>query len=364
MKVLIVGAGAIGAMIGGKLRRQGHEVTLVGRPSLVTGVRERGLVLTEDGQTTVLRDVQAVGSILEALSTGQEFELAIFTVKAYDTDAAARELRAALEVRAPVWAGALRVLTLQNGVGNEETVARHVDRRRVIAGAITTPVAALAPGHVEITRPGGAIGLSPLDATCPVDDIAQALAAAGFRVSLHDRYRDLKWTKLLMNLTANASAAILDWPPERILRDSRLAALEITAWREAMAVMRALRVRPVRLGRYRWPLYVPLICHLPVAILRPVVLRMGSRGRGGKMPSLHIDLHRGRERSEVGWLNGAVARYGRRMRVSTPVNQALTDILTALVRHQVPLDVFAHRPDRLIEAVNAARAGRAALSIL
>jgi len=363
MRVLVVGAGAIGAMVGAKLQQGGHAVTLLGRPWLAEAVRERGLRLTEEGQETVIPDVRVATSIGEALAGERSFDLALIAVKSYNTAEAARGLRMALSAHGPAPTETLRILSLQNGVGNEETLFQHFRRRQVIAGAITTPVAVPEPGHIVIAR-SGVIGLSPVDRTCVLDDVQQALSEAGFHVERYPDYRGLKWTKLLMNLTANASSAILDWPPERLLGDRRLAALEVAAWREAIAVMRALGIRPVRLGRYRWPLYVPFIRFLPVVALQPIVRRMAGGGRGGKMPSLHIDLHRGRDRSEVGWLNGAVVRYGRQAGVPTPVNQALHDVLVALVKRQVPWEAFAHRPDRLIAAVEAVREGRPALSIL
>ena len=57
------------------------------------------------------------------------------------------------------------------------------------------------------------------------------------------------------------------------------------------------------------------------------MVRAVGGGRGGKMPSFHIDLHTGRGKSEVEWLNGAVARYGIKFGVPAPVNQRLTAIL-------------------------------------
>ena len=163
-----------------------------------------------------------------------------------------------------------------------------------------------------------------------------------------------------MNITANASSAILDWSPARIFADPRLAEMEVSAWRETLAVMMALGVRPVRLGRYRWPLFAPFVRKLPAAMLRPIARRMAGGGRGHKMPSLHIDLHRGKSQSEVGWLNGAVADHGRRLGVPTPVNRSLCDILSALVEGRLDQRSFAHKPERLCAVIDAVRAGRMA----
>ena len=69
------------------------------------------------------------------------------------------------------------------------------------------------------------------------------------------------------------------------------------------------------------------------------------------MPSFHIDLHAGRGKSEVDWLNGAVVRYGEKFHVSTPVNKQLTGILLALTHNEIPLAQYSGQPEKLLEIV-------------
>jgi 2-dehydropantoate 2-reductase len=71
-------------------------------------------------------------------------------------------------------------------------------------------------------------------------------------------------------------------------------------------------------------------------------------GRGGKMPSFHIDLYSGRGTSEVEWLNGAVVRYGVKASVPTPINKVLTDTLQALTKGELPLKTFDRQPEKLL----------------
>ncbi len=66
------------------------------------------------------------------------------------------------------------------------------------------------------------------------------------------------------------------------------------------------------------------------------------------MPSFHIDLHSGRGQSEVDYLNGAVVRFGERTGVTTPANWLLTDTLSRLTRQEIPLEQFAHQPEKLL----------------
>jgi 2-dehydropantoate 2-reductase len=67
------------------------------------------------------------------------------------------------------------------------------------------------------------------------------------------------------------------------------------------------------------------------------------------MPSFHIDLHAGRGKSEVDYLHGAVVRAGAKVNVPTPVNNMLTETLLALTNKVIPLEEFAHQPEKLLK---------------
>jgi 2-dehydropantoate 2-reductase len=69
------------------------------------------------------------------------------------------------------------------------------------------------------------------------------------------------------------------------------------------------------------------------------------------MPSFHIDLHSGRGKSEVGYLNGAVVRAGEKAGIPTPVNRLLTDTLLALTKGELALDAYAQQPEKLLESL-------------
>jgi 2-dehydropantoate 2-reductase len=67
------------------------------------------------------------------------------------------------------------------------------------------------------------------------------------------------------------------------------------------------------------------------------------------MPSFHIDLHAGRRKSEVEWLQGAVVRFGEKLGIPTPVSRLETETLLAMVRGEIPIADFSHQPDKLID---------------
>ena len=354
MRVLIIGAGAIGSFLGARLSLAGHEVALVGRPELVQAAAANGLTLIEPGGTRCARGVSVFEHLGAAMAATKSFDLSLVTVKAYDTAGVVAELRALGDRRLPD-AGCL--LTLQNGIGNEEMLAEAVGPDRVISGALDTPVSIPAPGQVRVHRPRYKIGLSPVGSAAPVKSAAEALRGAGFDVGLFSDYRGLKWTKLLMNLLANASCAILDWTPARVMAHPLAAVLEARAWQEALAVMAGLEARPVALAGYPFPLLAPIARRLPATWLGRGLRGFVSGGRGDKMPSLHIALAEGK-RSEVAWLNGAVVRAGTRLGLPTPVNVALTTILVSLAEGWVAREEYRGRPDLLEAAASAAALAR------
>ncbi|MBE2239162.1 MAG: ketopantoate reductase family protein [Caldilineaceae bacterium] len=362
--VLIIGAGAIGCLVGAKLAQANQRVTLVGRSAFVEQVRARGLQLTDERGAHTVRNVHVAATMLEAYHRSESaFDLAIFTVKSYDTAAAVAELQQALAD-----AGAPRpaLLSLQNGVGNEEMLAQISPRALVIAGSITTPVSVIAPGAIRIDKPRYGLGLALWEEQATVDgqeqgtgaasaslfdDLYELLAMAGFAVKSYRSAASLKWTKLLMNMLGNATCAILDEAPESVFADRRMLDIEIKAWREALAVMRAAHIAPVDLERYPFGKLAPLIRYAPAALLRSVLHKQIRGARGGKMPSLHIDLHSNKGKSEVRWLNGAVADKGAMVGVAAPVNAQLTEILLQLVEQPAERKGWKNAHDRLWQAL-------------
>lgn len=340
LNVLSFGAGAIGTYIGGSLALAGNRVVFLERPGLADVLRQNGLRLRLlDGEKSIAAPL-VVDSIDAALSNGP-FDVAICAVKSFDT-------AGLLESLAPYRQDLPVFLSLQNGVENEPLIAGTLGEQRVIAGTVTTAIGRRGPGDIALERLRG-VGVAAGHSLS--DRIVAAFDAAGLNGRLYPNARAMKWSKLLTNLIANASSAILDLTPDAIFAHPGLFRLEVFQLREALAVMRALNIPVVDLPGTPVRLLALGANFLPLRLLQPLLRKAAGSGRGGKMPSFHIDLYSGRGQSEVGYLNGAVVRFGSQVGVPTPVNAILTDTLQALAAGEISIDTYAHRPEQFLARV-------------
>lgn len=353
MRVLVIGAGAIGCLIGAKFASSGQTTTLVGRRAVVEAIHARGLWVVDDtSEQRVEGRLTTISNIAQAFAEPwQEYDLAVLTVKSYDTAGVIDELASATPTPPPI-------LSLQNGVGNEEALAAAFGRDRVMAGTLTTPVSVIEPGKIRIERPSYNLLLAewqPGALTSLREATHYTLKEAGFRVADSENAAGVKWTKLLVNMMGNATSAILDEKPQTLFTQADLVDLELQAWREALAVMRALRITPVNLSHYplRWlPLMLAVVSQ---PILRYILRDEVMAGRGQKWPSLRIDLEGGRGRSEIPWLNGAVVTHGEALGIATPVNRVLTETVLALTADPARRAEWRGNTARLLAAVKDLR---------
>jgi 2-dehydropantoate 2-reductase len=158
----------------------------------------------------------------------------------------------------------------------------------------------------------------------------------------------MKWSKALLNMLGNASAAILAMSVAEVYADDRLVAMERRAFREALAVMRMIGARPVDLPSYPAALLSRAMTWLPAPLLFPVLRKVVAGGRGGKDPSLLRDLRAGRRRSEGEFLYGAIAAEAARQGVPAPVNASLWRVLGGIAAGDIAWDAYRGKPEKLL----------------
>ncbi len=339
MKFIIFGLGAIGTYLGVSLVRAGQEVVFIERPESGLDFNQIQLTLEINGNEYTVGHPRVVATLDEALGTDNAPAFAIVAVKSFDTPALAESLSACKEQLEGV-------ISFQNGVENEPVLAAAVGADKVISGTLTSAVGRFGLGHVALERLRG-IGLSGNHPAVP--QLIQILDKAGLRPVYFRDSLSMKWSKMLTNLLVNATSAILDMSPQEIMNDPRAYALEVRQIRETLAIMRANGFQVVDVPETPVKALSFVIRWFPPVLSRLLLKNGIIKGRGGKMPSFHIDLSQGRRQLEVDYLNGAVVREAERVHLSAPVNRMLDETLTKIAAGDYAWDDFKHNPERLVQ---------------
>jgi 2-dehydropantoate 2-reductase len=313
MSIAVIGAGAVGSVIGGLLANAGEDVTLIGRRSHVDAVNRNQLRI--DG---------ALGSIKVHVRAAERLEfkpnLALLTTKTQGVVAAARELRP--------YATGIPVVTMQNGVRSDELVADVLGKDDLLSCVVLFGATFLAPGRVTYS-PQGVLVLGVRFG--PIDERARTIAAILNRAvptHLSANIGGAHWTKLIMNEN-NALPAVTGLSIQDVNRQPALNTLSVLLMREALATIAAAGIKLASLPRLpATALRTMLRLPMPVAAR---LLRLLSRSLG-TTPALGSTLQsiRRGERTEIDYLNGEIVALGRLTGRPTPYNAVVVDLV-----HQV-----------------------------
>lgn len=307
MKILVFGLGALGTVYSCLLKEQGHQVTGLDRETVIgaaaaEGVRVDGIwgqhAQRLDGLVSRLEDLQ-----------DWDYDLLILTVKSYETAQAARQIAAF--IASPTY-----VMLAQNGYGNFEAAARHIDPARLILGRVIFGAETRQAGFSKVTVIADDVIIGSPDnliEASVLENFSQAFNAAGIPTRTSPEVMKYVWGKIIYNCALNPLGAILEVaygvlaenPNTRQLMDAIIA--------EIFAVLQAHRQEtPWADGKdYRRAFYEQMV---PSTALHHA--------------SMLQDIQRGR-RTEIDALNGAVVELGRRYGVETPVNEVITALIKA-----------------------------------
>ncbi len=305
MRFVIIGAGAIGGVVGARLHEAGRDVLLIARGAHHDAIAAHGLTLQTPRQRLTLR-IPVTRSPQQA-AIGAD-DVVLLATKSQDTQPALDALASAAPLSTPV-------VCLQNGVENERAALRRFSR--VYGAVVMAPTAHLEPGLVLAY--GAAltgqidIGRYPdgIDQRC--EEICQALRAARFSSEPGPDIMRLKYAKLIANL-ANAVQAICG-------SDAAASELVERAREEGRGVLRAAGIEFIAEDvsdlRGRWE--------------RWQVGEIDGHPRAGG--STWQSVVRGAASVETDYLNGEIVLCGRQLGMPTPVNQLLQSLAHETVRH-------------------------------
>jgi len=295
----MMGSGGVGGLFGGRLAHAGCDVSFIARGAHLAAMRERGLTIENEPQGDIrLPKVR----VTDDPGTLGQVDLVIFSVKLWDTEAAARSIR-------PLLGPHTGVLSLQNGVIKDDILRRELGDTAVMGGVAYVATTVSRPGVICQTGTMQRIVLGEYDGrkSARAEFLHDALLRAGVKSELSADVRKAIWEKyvFLVGLSASTTTMRLPLGPIRSHPQTRAFLLEVM--REAVAVGRAHGVAlPEDYAENR------------LAFADGLPADMTS--------SMHHDLDRGNP-LEVNWLSGGVVQLGQARGVPTPANRAVCDIL-------------------------------------
>ena len=310
MRLAVIGAGAVGSLIGGLLAKAGEDVTLIGRRPHVEAVNRNGLHI--DGALGAMRVRVRAAERLDF-----EPDLTLLTMKTQDVAAAARELH-------PYVAG-VPVVTMQNGVRSDELVADVLGKEHVRSCVVLLGATYLEPGSVTYSPQGKLVLGAPFG---PIDERTRTVAAIlnkAVPTHLTANIASAHWMKLIINEN-NALPAVTGLSIQDVNRQPALRKLSVLMMREAAATIAAAGIKLVSLpGVPSTALLAMLRLPLPAAS-RLLGLLSQSLGRTPALGSTLQSVRRG-EATEIDYLNGEVVGLGRRTGTPTPYNAAVVKLV-------------------------------------
>lgn len=293
MKVIVLGAGAMGCLYGAALHRAGEDVILVDvNREHLDAINTHGLELeTRAGVEHLPIRARMPDEVTDTA------DLVLVFTKTFHTDAALAGIAGAIGPQ--TW-----LLSLQNGLGNDARLAAHADASRVLVGTSSLPSDLIGPGRVRSHGEGGtrlypAFGADPGFAQA----LCAQLSAGGLPATAEPAIHGAIWSKAIFNATMNPLCALTRRTPGFLARHGESRAMITAAVNEGVAVARAsgieIEVQPIH-----------------------DLTEISMTDHADHEASMLQDVKAGR-RTEVDAINGAIVEAGRAAGVATPVLETL-----------------------------------------
>lgn len=306
MKTLIVGPGAIGCLLYFKLLKKCNDIFLLDKNE------DRKKVILENGITVENifgKKENVKANIITNVESSQRFDLIIITTKAYDTESAIKSVRSIIDPTC-------YILTLQNGLNNIETIREVVGKDgKIFAGITSLGAINISHGNIKHTGEGETI-----IASCNKKDKDDAKKIANFfnmcqiQTKLGNDAQSLVWSKLLINIGINALASILNVQNGVLIKNPYAKKIMFGAIYEAEKIVKKKNIKLIYSSPYK---KVEDVC----------------KKTSQNINSTLQDLQRGKK-TEIDYLQGAVVKEGKKLKIKTPINEMLLYLIHSLERNK------------------------------
>ena len=294
--ILLVGTGALATIFAARLSEAGHSVSMLGTwKNGLKALQENGARIVDANGNERAYKVHATDDPHEVSGAKN----ALVLVKSWQTERAARQLK-------EYFADDGLAITLQNGIGNKETLIRDLGTDRVSLGITTTGAALVGPGLVKM----GGEGIISLEQNQALGPLEAALRSSNFNLQIVDDAKSLMWGKLVINAAINPLTALL-----------RITNGELLSRPLARKVMSALARETAEVAKAE---HVHLPFSNPVDAAEDV-----ARKTAANMSSMFQDVRRG-AKTEIDAICGAVTMRGERHGIRTPYNRACWRLVRAI----------------------------------
>jgi len=298
----------LGSVFGGFLQKAAHDVTLLGRKRHLDAIKQHGLIITGIWG----RHYISFGKVYTDATRirEQSFDLILISVKSYDTETAAKQAKKFL-------GPGTQVVSLQNGLGNVETIARLTGKGRTIGGRVIFGVELPKPGRVKVTVYAEEVMLGspyPSVKKPSVETIVDLFNGAGIPTLYTDEITKYIWSKVLYNAALNPLSTILRQPYGYLLKRHETIEIMKQVVEEIFAVVKAAKITlfwkcPEEYLDILFTKLIPVTAEHHASMLQDIT--------AGK-------------KTEIDALNGAVVSFGKRYHVPTPCNEILTLLIKTM----------------------------------
>lgn len=307
MKIVMLGAGALGSTIGGTLAMGGNDVHFVDMwQEHVDLINKDGLHMTNEKEGWYVR----VDARTTADTIG-EADLVIVLVKSFATKQAVEQLK-----QTNVIGKNTLVMSLQNGLGNEETIASVIGSENVISGKTYVGGRLIQAGYISAGVQGKWTYIGELNGeiTDRIQTVCNVFNDAGLLCEVSDNIKGLIWDKLLINVAAGALCGITRLPYGPLYEEDYIKDVAVAAIQEGIQVAKAAGVvLKSEDPQYPW-----------VA---------ASEGLPGTFKTSILQSLELKRPTEIDFINGSIVEWGKKYGIATPVNQTLVACVKGIEKY-------------------------------
>ena len=309
--IAVIGAGAIGSVIGGLLSKAGEDVTLVGRKSHVDAINHNGLILDGESGEMVIK-------VKAAENLDFKPDLVLLAVKTQDVESSVRKVQ--------LFVSSTPVITMQNGVQSDDIVAGILGKENIISSVVIFGSLFLEPGKALYSLPWGKIALLIGEPFGTKGNRLQSLSALFNKALPTDISEDIRgahWTKLLWNLN-NPIPAVTGLSLQELNPYPQMRELQVNLMKEGLEVIKIAGMKTADVPG------MPL--SLMETIMETMVKMPLPTSFFGQLPMLGSTFQsiKRRKSTEIDYLNGEIVNLGKKRNIPTPANSLMVELV-----HQV-----------------------------